>query len=196
MHHAARFNRNAMVISALIASGADPNARDMSGHTPLHHGAEFNSRAEVISALLAAGANPNARASGGELPIHSAAVRNPNPAIVSMLLDAGSDPSAQVTRMFVTIDAEEAEKWGLGASYSKESRRPDEPVWVLHEGSTALHLSVRHNPNHQVIISLLEAGVDPNIEDNSGKTPWDYATEREYLKDTEGFWRLNDARWQ
>ena len=102
-----------------------------------------------------------------------------------------------MTRFVVIGDAEEAERWGFGSLYTEGDvrRNPDEPVMVLLEGSTAMHIGVRHNPNHQVITSLIEGGGDPSIEDNWGKTPWDYATEREYLKDTEGFWRLNDARW-
>lgn len=191
LHHAAKFNRNASVVSALIASGADPDARDMSGHTPLHHGAEFNSRVEVIFALIAGGADPNAEAKGGERPIHSAALRNPDPEIVSTLLDAGSDPNAQVTRMTRFGDAEDAKAWGFEGKLD-----PEGSYAILLEGSTPLHIAVRHNPNHQVITILLEGGGDPSIEDNSGQTPWDYATEREYLKDTEGYWRLNDARWQ
>jgi ankyrin repeat protein len=44
---------------ALLAAGADPNATDRTGNTPLHQAAKINQSRRVLE-LLKAGANPSA----------------------------------------------------------------------------------------------------------------------------------------
>ena len=68
-------DRDLAVLRALLAAGADPNARDGLGWTPLHFLAptRFSSTfrraaAEGVEALLAAGADPNARNRDGATP--------------------------------------------------------------------------------------------------------------------------------
>ena len=58
------------VLSAFVAAGADVNARDDAGRTPLHRASASNLTG-VISALLDAGADPNARDSKGSTPLHA-----------------------------------------------------------------------------------------------------------------------------
>ena len=50
-----------------IAAGADPNARDRDGDTPLHMAA-VGGNAETVAALVKAGADPKARDGDGRLP--------------------------------------------------------------------------------------------------------------------------------
>jgi ankyrin repeat protein len=52
-------------VRAVLAAGADPNARDVSGWTALMY-AMLNRDPEVIKALLEGGADPNARSRLGE----------------------------------------------------------------------------------------------------------------------------------
>ena len=62
-------------------------------------------------------------------------------------------------------------------------------------GWTLLHLAAISNANPAVIAALLDAGVDPKARDKIGKTPWDYAKDREDLKASDAYWRLNEIRF-
>ena len=83
------------VVNALLADGADPNARNDKSWTPLHIAASYNSATDVISALLEAGAEPNALGDDGWTPLHLAAHANAEPAVITTLVAAGADVGAR-----------------------------------------------------------------------------------------------------
>ena len=63
------------------------------------------------------------------------------------------------------------------------------------DGWTPLHLATgRRVYVDGSVEALLEAGADPQAKDGYGKTAWDYAQDNEALKDTNGYWALNDAK--
>jgi ankyrin repeat protein len=85
----------------LLANGADVNARDDDGSTPLHGAADDidaevapNGRKEVAELLLAHGADVNARTSRGWTPLHAAAGAH-NLDVAAVLLANGADVNAK-----------------------------------------------------------------------------------------------------
>jgi ankyrin repeat protein len=57
-----------MIAEALLAKGANPNAKQQAGVTPLHQAAH-NGHAEMVELLLAHGADTHARTDDGRSPL-------------------------------------------------------------------------------------------------------------------------------
>ena len=92
LHVAAATAEDRAEIEDLVADGADPNARDAGGCTPLHYAAWNNPVGEVAAALFEAGADPEACDGHGSKPLDYA-VNAVNAAFIEAALDAGADPA-------------------------------------------------------------------------------------------------------
>ena len=84
---------DAAPVQALIANGADVNAKDSSGLTALMWASQ-NGRLDVVQALIAKGADVNAKDSGGLTALMSASTYG-HLDVVQALLDKGADVNAK-----------------------------------------------------------------------------------------------------
>ncbi len=110
---AAVLARNAEIVSALLARGADPNAPSL-GWSPLHLAAGYG-RVDIVQLLLAAGAAPNVQTGQGDTPLHSAVDRSTESIdaschVVKLLLKHGADPTIRNAEGLLPADV--ALKWG------------------------------------------------------------------------------------
>lgn len=104
--HLAAAAYRARVARKLVAAGADVNAKNRRGASPLHYAVDgqpgtprWNPRAQAatVACLLEAGADPNAVDAGEVTPLHRA-VRNRCAAAVAALLAGGANPNAATSR--------------------------------------------------------------------------------------------------
>ena len=109
--HEAALKGNVTAVESLLNAGADPNAYDQAGLTPLHWavygenkggGKRTEDYVAILEALLAKGANPNGMAESSsyhpppiELPstVLVLAAKECADRIVAILLNAGADPN-------------------------------------------------------------------------------------------------------
>ena len=83
----------AQEVQAAIAQGANVNAQDKDGKTPLI-ASTFNPDSMVMATLLKAGADVNARQKDGGTALMAAAVSNP-PETIALLLKSGANVNDQ-----------------------------------------------------------------------------------------------------
>ncbi len=181
--HAAAYFGNVDRIRQFAAAGADPDARDGNGRTPVHVAA-FASQDEALRALAAAGADMNALDNDRYDAVTIAAVAD-DPEFMSLAISLGNRPDlvtsiydgtaliaaahlghAEVVRRLIAAGAPLDHVNNLGWTAVMEAV-------VLGDGGPAHTETVR---------ALVEAGADVTIPDGQGRTPLDHARARGYAE--------------
>ena len=90
----AQYSENPEALNAFIKAGADVNAKENGGSTPLIIAVQHNSE-EVTNALIKAGADVNAKNNDGSTPLMVAVYFDKSSGIVNALIEASADVNAK-----------------------------------------------------------------------------------------------------
>ena len=182
-------NRNATtiaIIDALLAAGADVNAVDENGDTPLVkvlqwgqfglnsanerlRGTDATADSVVALALklLEAGADPDARGVRTTPLIEATEFRSP--ALVRALLDAGADPNRRAnfgsSPLHAAANSGSLEVITLLVAAGAEVNSQNE------NGDTPLHMLATRVFDTALVTLLASAGADVNARNDTGETP-------------------------
>ena len=165
-----------VLIQGLIDAGADLNARDKLGETPLHIAVVRGYR-EIASLLIERGAEINAKDVRGLTPLHAAAWRGYRGA-VDLLIDKGADINARdkdaVTPLHTAALAGRKETVALliekGADVNAKNKNDLTP---LHAAALA--------GDEETVAFLISKGADQNIRSKEGLTPLQLASQKNQL---------------
>jgi uncharacterized protein len=185
-------------VQAAIDNGANVNARDKYGATPLMAVVEDPLvNLEVMSVLLKAGAEVETRDSNGLTALMRGARSNIANAHIDRLLKAGADIEAKdnngVTALLVA--AESNPNLPSNSVLSRLIKACADFKARDKNGNTALILAIR-NPDPDVITAFLKAGADAKAKNNRGYSALDYAKVKSSLEGTEAFKQLEEASKQ
>ena len=135
-----------------------------------------------------------AREQQGDTPLHWAARHNSNPAVIAALIQAGADPKAQTRFDGETPLHEAADNNTNPAVISVLIEAGSDPNAQTNDMErTPLHKAAKSNDNPAVMDALLDGGADPEILDSEFRGPWDIARDRDELKGSKAYRRLQEA---
>jgi len=159
--------------AALMKAGAKLNVTNANGGTPLMHAA-VGGNVQIVTAMLDAGARPNVRAVNGWTALALASAKG-HVAVMERLLLSGADPNTGDvfgwTPLMHAVEQERADAVVLLLSQAHiqvNQRNTD--------GVTALHRALAQG-FWEISRQLVGAGASMDLEDESGRTPADYARE-------------------
>ena len=163
--------KHPLVMQALLDAGANPDLAGPCSQTPLYRAANFG-HLEATEVLLCNGADPNLFDELGR-SVLVGAINKGDERVVSALLSRGADPNLRspnggYTALHTSCGQENIElvRMLLGADAQAQART-DAGATVLHEALW------RGTP--ELIKLLLDSGVDPAVEDASGRSAADVA---------------------
>jgi len=166
-----------------LAQGADINAQDERGRTPIMAAVHGN-RVETVKALVKAGADIDKQDARSDNPLLYASAEG-QLEIVRLMIDAGAD--TKLTNRYGGIGLIPAADRGHVEVVRELLTRSDSDVnHVNRLGWTALLEAVilgDGGPDHTEIVALLiEHGADVNLADRDGVTPLQHAKRRGYTE--------------
>ena len=162
------------IVTALVTKGANPNIRDTAGWAPLDYAIRFD-KIDTISALVQSSYQLDCvqKIPTHEIPIipiHLACEKS-NTKVVDVLIQYGADVNRKYNGLTPLMVACKRGHNGIIQRLLQEPNIDIDAVDSI-SGKCALHFAILTS---EIVTALVTKGANPNIRDESGWTPVDYA---------------------
>ncbi|KAI7968091.1 hypothetical protein EIK77_007846 [Talaromyces pinophilus] len=158
LHYAVE-GRSVATIQALLEAGANPNATNGSGVTPLHKAVAIPGLEEIVEVLLKGGADPNKKTSFGTVAGLKAS-RN-------MWQNRTYEANISQSALHIAAKVKDAERT-VEVLLNQGGADPNCPDSA---GRTSLHVAVGRMDAEAITKLLIDSKANVNAQDTDGKTP-------------------------
>ena len=166
------------VMNFLIKNGANVNAKDSRGITPLHH-ASSSENLKAISFLIKSGAKVNSKNQNGVTPLHMATAFE-NPKAVFILIRNGANVNAKTTSLWSPSKTPLIWASQIGARDVASLLAKKSDINLKNQlGRSALHYASEHG-NLDIVSILIKYGANINTKDIKGVTPLSLAKKNKH----------------
>lgn len=170
----------------LLESGANPNAQDKDGWTPLMYACRYAQTSTVIQLLFEYGAKLDAKSNYQISVLQIAAAYSKNRKVLATVLEQAANLKLNLQDSFITALKEERSEEFIG-EYLKYNLNLNS----MYKGKTPLMYAAEYYESTDVIKLLLEKGADPYIISSEKKNAFSYAKENSKLIHDSVYWSLN-----
>ena len=170
----------------LLESGANPNAQDKDGWTPLMYACRYAQTSTVIQLLFEYGAKLDAKSNYQVSVLQIAAAYSKNRKVLATVLEQAVNLKLNLQDSFIVALKEERSEEFIG-EYLKYNLNLNS----MYKGKTPLMYAAEYYESTDVIKLLLEKGADPYIISSEKKNAFSYAKENSKLIHDSVYWSLN-----
>ena len=170
----------------LLESGANPNAQDKDGWTPLMYACRYAQTSTVIQLLFEYGAKLDAKSNYQVSVLQIAAAYSKNRKVLATVLEQAANLKLNLQDSFIT-----ALKEARSEEFINEYLKYNLNLNSMYKGKTPLMYAAEYYESTDVIKLLLEKGADPYIISSEKKNAFSYAKENSKLIHDSVYWSLN-----
>ena len=170
----------------LLESGANPNAQDKDGWTPLMYACRYAQTSTVIQLLFEYGAKLDTKSNYQVSVLQIAAAYSKNRKVLATVLEQAANLKLNLQDSFITALKEARSEEFIG-EYLKYNLNLNS----MYKGKTPLMYAAEYYESTDVIKLLLEKGADPYIISSEKKNAFSYAKENSKLIHDSVYWSLN-----
>ena len=170
----------------LLESGANPNAQDKDGWTPLMYACRYAQTSTVIQLLFEYGAKLDAKSNYQISVLQIAAAYSKNRKVLATVLEQAANLKLNLQDSFIT-----ALKEARSEEFINEYLKYNLNLNSMYKGKTPLMYAAEYYESTDVIKLLLEKGADPYIISSEKKNAFSYAKENSKLIHDSVYWSLN-----